>query len=107
MQSEQLRVVSIACKLLKPEQYDVGVLQSLSRSVRTIHTTMVSPNVVAPLLALLDDIPSVQVRDTLATGECSALCTQVAALSALCNLVLDFSPFRQVCSPSVLSIWTA
>ncbi|KAH7405377.1 hypothetical protein KP509_15G068000 [Ceratopteris richardii] len=67
--SESVRVASCTC------------IKSLSRSVKNLRTTLSDERLVFPLFKLLDD-PSPVV--------------QVAALSAVSNVVLDFTPHKSV-----------
>ena len=61
-----------------------GAARALSRSVSTLRTSLMDAGLPAPLFALL------QSHD---------IDIQIAATGVLCNLVLKFSPMRDVCRP--------
>jgi hypothetical protein len=58
-----------------------GAVRHLSRSVSILRTTLIDNGVVMPVFALLQH---------------SDIDTQISATAATCNLVMDFSPMREV-----------
>ena len=59
-----------------------GAARALSRSVSTLRTSLMDAGLTAPLFVLL---------------RCQDMDLKVAATAVICNLVLEFSPMREVC----------
>ena len=60
-----------------------GAARALSRSVSTLRTSLIDAGIAAPLFLLLEH---------------ESMEVQVAATAVVCNLILEFSPMREVCN---------
>ena len=64
-----------------------GAARALSRSVSTLRTSLIDAGIAAPLFLLLEH---------------ESMEVQVAATAVVCNLILEFSPMREVMAPHLL-----
>ncbi|XP_057844062.1 uncharacterized protein LOC131053467 [Cryptomeria japonica] len=81
LQAQSLITTAFEHKSIEVRAAACGCIKSISRSVKNLRTGLTNENIVCPLFNLLDDeTPAVQ----------------VAALGAISNIVLDFTPHKKL-----------